>query len=277
MDFRTALLALAKDDPQRRVKAISLAELTSLGAQFGTSLPDAACGAVEDEVFPSLLLKNTHSLDAVAQKRLLGSTVLLVGVGGLGGYVLELLVRFGVGRILVADGDVFEETNLNRQLVSTISNLGRNKAVCAAERAGAINPLVRVEALDFFLDDANAAHFAAEVDVVVDALGGIAPRSAVHVGADVAGKPIVSAAVAGWTGLVGSERPGVKGISQMWSDASARDAEHILGSLAPAACLCASLQAAETVQFLMDGTLRLQGRMLHVDLATFSFQLYDMA
>jgi len=277
MDFRTTLLALAKEDPQRRVKTISLAELTSLGARFGTSLPDTARDAVESEVFPASLLKNTHSLDAVAQKRLLGSTVLLVGVGGLGGYVLELLVRFGVGRILVADGDVFEESNLNRQLVSSISNLGRNKAVCSAERAGAINPLVRVEALDFFLDDDNATHFAAEADVVVDALGGIAPRAAVHAAADAAGKPIISAAVAGWTALVGSERPGVKGISQMWGDASARDAEHVLGSLAPAACLCASLQAAETVQFLIGGTLQLQGRMLHVDLATFSFQLYDMA
>jgi len=191
--------------------------------------------------------------------------------------VLELLSRFGVGRIVVADGDGFEDSNLNRQLLSTVQNLGSNKARAGAERVRATCPLVQVEAFEFFLDASNLQGVLTDVDVVVDALGGIAPRLALHEAACLAGIPVVSAAVAGWTALVGSELPGQKGISSMWTDPSDKDAEHVLGSLAPAACLAAALQAAETVQYLTTGSLRLAGRMLHADLAEFHFELYDLS
>lgn len=274
--FRAALDSLASKDGGRGVRVVGLDELRLLCVEHGLSLPQGARAALGRDVVPLPLLKNLHSLSIPDQARLMDATVLLAGAGGLGGYVLELLSRFGVGRIVVADGDGFEDSNLNRQLLSTAGNLGRNKARAGAERVGETCPLVTVEALEYFLDAASLPAALSGVDVVVDALGGIAPRLALHEAASRAGLAVVSAAVAGWTALVGSELPGQSGISRMWTDPADKDAEHVLGSLAPAACLAASLQAAETVQYLVDGSLRLAGRMLHADLAEFRFEIYDL-
>lgn len=275
-DFRAALNALASDDAVRRVRTVGLGELRRLCGDHGLSLPQGARGALEQDIVPLPLLKNLHTLSMPQQVRLMDATVLLAGAGGLGGYVLELLTRFGVGRIMVADADGFEDSNLNRQLLSTAGNLGLNKARAGAERARETCPLVSVDPLEYFLDASNLDGVLPGVDVVVDALGGIAPRLALHEAASRAGIPVVSAAVAGWTALVGSELPGQVGISRMWTNPADKDAEHVLGSLAPAACLAASLQAAETVQYLATGSLRLAGRMLHADLSEFRFEIYDL-
>jgi len=275
-DFRAVLNTVAVENIQRRVRTIGLGELRTLCRDMGLTLPQGAKKAVEQGVVPLPLLKNLHTISATEQRRLLDATVLLVGAGGLGGYALELLARFGVGRIVVADGDGFEDSNLNRQLLSTAENLGFNKARAGAERAQATCPLVTVEPLDFFLDTSNLAQALNGVDVAVDALGGIAPRLALHEAASRAGIPVVSAAVAGWTALVGSELPGQIGISRLWTNPDDKDAEHVLGSLAPAACLAAAVQAAETVHYLGTGSLRLAGRMLHADLASFHFEIYDL-
>lgn len=275
-DFRAALNALASDDAVRRVRTVGLGELRQLCGDHGLSLPQGARGALEQDIVPLPLLKNLHTLSMPQLVRLMDATVLLAGAGGLGGYVLELLTRFGVGRIMVADADGFEDSNLNRQLLSTAGNLGLNKARAGAERARETCPLVSVDPLEYFLDASNLDGVLPGVDVVVDALGGIAPRLALHEAASRAGIPVVSAAVAGWTALVGSELPGQVGISRMWTNPADKDAEHVLGSLAPAACLAASLQAAETVQYLATGSLRLAGRMLHADLSEFRFEIYDL-
>lgn len=83
--------------------------------------------------------------------------------------------------------------------------------------------------------------------------------------------------MAGWLPWSGANCPGQAGISRMWTNPEDKDAEHSLGSLAPAACLAAALQAAETVHYLASGSLRLAGRMLHADLARFPFRNFDPA
>jgi molybdopterin/thiamine biosynthesis adenylyltransferase len=275
--FRFALDGLAVVDPGRRVRVVGLDALRQLCRDMGLTLPEGARLAVAADVVPLPLLKNLHALSVAEQGRLLDATVLLAGAGGLGGYVLELLARLGVGRILVADGDGFEDSNLNRQLLSLADNLGHNKARTGALRARCSAPLIRVEPLEFFLDQSNLPTVLGGVDIVVDALGGIAPRLALHEAAGRAGKPVVAAAVAGWTALVGSELPGQVGISSLWTNPADADAEHALGSLAPAACLAATLQAVEVAHFLTKGELRLAGRMLHADLSGFLFEIYDLS
>jgi molybdopterin/thiamine biosynthesis adenylyltransferase len=275
--FAAALSRLAVDNPQRKVRTVALEELRILCAEHGLSLADGAREAMKSELTPLPLLKNLHVVSPDGQTRLARSKILLAGVGGLGGYVLELLSRIGVGHIVVADGDCFEESNLNRQLVSHSGNLGRNKALAAAERVRETCPLITVEPLDFFLDAGNLPTVLSGVDVVVDALGGIAPRLALHQAASEHHVPVVAAAVAGWTALIGSELPGQIGISSLWTNPDDKDAEHVLGSLAPSACLAGALQAAETVQYLLTGRLGLAGRMLHADLSEFRFEIYDLS
>ena len=78
--------------------------------------------------------RNIPSLSIEEMEKLAESRVLVVGCGGLGGNIIEHLTRAGVGSLTVVDGDVFEESNLNRQLLSTSENLGQKKAAAAAER-----------------------------------------------------------------------------------------------------------------------------------------------
>ena len=87
-------------------------------------------------------------IGAQGVERLASSFVVVAGLGAVGGYVLEGLVRAGVGRIRVVDGDAFDETNLNRQLLATRDTLGRRKAEVAVERALSINPDLDIEAVD---------------------------------------------------------------------------------------------------------------------------------
>ncbi|GAB6113761.1 HesA/MoeB/ThiF family protein [Desulfomicrobium salsuginis] len=274
--FSRELVRICGYDGQRKVRTVTLSELKSLCAREGLPLREGALRCVAHGVAPVPLLKCLHGVEPQGQARLLESSVLLVGAGGLGGYVLELLARFGVGRIDVADGDVFEESNLNRQLLASVDDLGRNKARVGAERAARIAPLVEVRALEMFVDRDNLPQALQGVDVVVDALGGIAPRMALHDAALERGIPVVAGAVAGWTAVVGSETAEKRGISLMWGDAAAPDAEHALGSLAPAVSLAAALMAAETSRYLLHGELALAGRMLHADLNSFSFEIYDV-
>ena len=84
-------------------------------------------------------------------------TVFVAGCGGLGGYLIEMLLRLGVGAIRAADGDAFEASNLNRQLLSSPQALGHSKAEAAAARAAQVNPEVRFEAIPAFVTEENAA------------------------------------------------------------------------------------------------------------------------
>lgn len=104
-------------------------------------------------------------------ERLKDSFVVLAGTGAVGGYVLEGLVRAGVGHIRVVDHDVFSESNLNRQVLATRYTVGRPKAEVAAERALSINPEISIEKMDCMVTAETAdAILAGEPDVLADAI-----------------------------------------------------------------------------------------------------------
>lgn len=263
------ILARARRDPRRGISTIAMADLADLGAG---PLDALACG-----VTPAPWVRSAHSIDGAAQERLARARVAVVGAGGLGGYAIELLARMGVGFLRVVDGDAFEETNMNRQLLAEPATLGRSKAQVAQERLARIAPWCVVDARAVFVDAGNAAALLGGVDVVLDCLGGVDARLVVHAACAAASVPVVAAAVAGWTVVVGSQLPGKPGISLLWADPSAADAEGQLGSLAPAVAMAASLQAAEAVQYLTTSRLELAGKVLHADLGTWAFSIYHMS
>lgn len=100
-------------------------------------------------------LKNTH--------------VLLVGVGGVGGFSLEALVRSGIGHITIIDGDTIDISNLNRQIISNNSNIGNKKVNEAVLRAKSINPNIDINYYDMFLNEANIGQLKGSFDYIIDA------------------------------------------------------------------------------------------------------------
>ncbi len=126
------------------------------------------------------------------------ASVLLVGVGGVGGYAFETLVRGGIGTLTVVDGDRFEESNLNRQLLALVSTVGRPKVEVAAERAAQIDPACSVRALPFRFDAATCETvFDRHYDYVVDAIDSVADKVLLICECKRRGIPVVSAMGAG--------------------------------------------------------------------------------
>lgn len=106
-----------------------------------------------------------------ALRALQKAKVLVVGLGGVGGAAAEVLTRSGVGSLAFVDGDDFEPSNLNRQILCTVSELGKNKAVVAAQRAVAVNPAVKAVAIQKFVDGTNVSTILDGVyDYCIDAI-----------------------------------------------------------------------------------------------------------
>lgn len=103
--------------------------------------------------------------------KLAGKHVLIAGIGGVGGYVVEAIVRAGVGKVTIIDNDVVDITNINRQLISTLDNVGKLKVDEFAQRIKLINPNVELNSLDAFIEESNLEMLLANrPDYVIDCI-----------------------------------------------------------------------------------------------------------
>lgn len=132
------------------------------------------------------------------QARLLRAKVALFGVGGVGSYALEALVRAGIGEMLLVDGDVVEETNLNRQIIATRATLGQPKSEVARARALSIRPDMVIDARHAFYDAQTAGQFdLSRYDWVVDAIDTVSSKLLLIEQARAAGAKVISCMGAG--------------------------------------------------------------------------------
>ena len=137
-------------------------------------------------------------LGAEGVKRLRDASVAVFGIGGVGGYVVEALARSGVGRLHLIDHDTVSVSNLNRQIIATVSTIGRYKADVARERVLDINPEAKVSVYrTFFLPDKAEEFDFARYDYVVDAIDTVTCKLALIMEAKQAGTPVISSMGAG--------------------------------------------------------------------------------
>ncbi|THB62844.1 MAG: HesA/MoeB/ThiF family protein, partial [Desulfovibrio sp.] len=253
---------------------ISRDAVQELAREFSLSLGAVEIAALKAQVIPERYLRNLNAYSLDDQIRLLESCVAIVGLGGLGGLVFELLVRAGVGKLRVADGDTFEASNLNRQMLGTEACLGQNKAKVAMARAKELNPGVEVHAVPEFLDRPSMDALIQGADVVVDCLGGLKHRNMLRTAAREAGKPLVTAAVAGLTGLAATLLPGPDKTALLFPEnPDTRSAEDELGCPGPGVNLASSLQASMVMNLLCNSP-GIDGRsVLFFDLKDFDFSL----
>ncbi len=198
--------------------------------------------------------------------------VLVVGCGGLGGHIIDQLARIGIGAIRAVDGDVFEASNLNRQLLSHMSALGRSKAQVAAEYISRINPEIGSEGIWTFLNEGNAHKLLSDCDIVVDALDNIPSRKILARACKKAGIPYVYGAIQGWVAHAAISMPGDNLIETLYPENTILKDKSVL-SFTPA--LCASMQVSLCVKVLAGRTVE-TGTIYYFDLLSKEFEIIKM-
>lgn len=217
-------------------------------------------------------LRNVPALTEEECRLLSQKRVLIVGCGGLGGNLISILSRIGIGHLRIVDGDVFEATNLNRQLFSEIPVLGQNKARAAADRVARINPEITIEAIETFLTEENAADLLAGCDIVMDALDNIPARKLLAAACEKAGIPYVYGAISGWVAQAALSLPGDKLVHTLYpEDVVAKDKSVL--AFTPA--LCASLQASLCVKQLVGRPVK-SGTVYYFDLLNQEYETIDL-
>ena len=136
------------------------------------------------------------------QKKLLDAKVLIVGVGGLGSPIALYLAGAGVGCIGLVDDDVVSISNLQRQVLYSEKELGKSKAICAAERLSALNSEIKVQPYSTWLTGDNAFDIIGEYDMVVDGCDNFATRYLINDICIQQGKPYIYGAICGFEGQV---------------------------------------------------------------------------
>jgi molybdopterin/thiamine biosynthesis adenylyltransferase len=261
---------LARFSEELKRNVITGDDVRSLIANDGPKLRDLEIEALRLEVIPERYANHIGTVGIEGQIRILQSRVAVIGLGGIGGYVVEALARLGVGDLVLVDPDTFEGSNQNRQLLSDESSLGRAKAEVAAERVRAVNPAVKVDARRGHADDASLPQLLTEADVAVDALDRLNARLALERACRDARIPLVHAAIAGSDVEVMTIPPEGPGLLEVFGEkeVSDRGAEADLGTPVPSAMFAAALEVQEVIKLLTGRGTPMSGALHLFDLGT---------
>jgi len=245
----------------------------------GQSLHTIECYALSQEIIPERYSRNQRSLSCADQLRLLKSQVAIIGLGGLGGTVTDLLARLGVGHLTLVDEDVFDESNINRQLLSSLDRLGKPKADCAAEHVRNVNPAIMVRSETVFFSQENGTDLLAGCNLAIDCLDTIGARFDLQ---DICCRlhiPMISAAVGGTSGQATVIFPGDAGLFSIYGSperSPSRGIEATLGTLSFAATTMAALECAEAVTVLLERTTTLRNKLLLTEIAEHEMELVEL-
>ena len=217
--------------------------------------------------------RNVPALTEAECEALRRKRVLVVGCGGLGGHLIEMLARIGIGALRVVDGDVFEPSNLNRQLLSEVPTLGLSKAKAAATRINRVNPEVEVEAVTENMTEVNVHELLQGCDAVLDGLDNIESRRVLASACTRAGIPYIYGTVNGWVAQAAISMPGDHLVDILYPKDVVIKNKSVL-SFTPA--LCASVQVSLCVKLLVGRAVE-TGTVCYFDLLNQEFETISMA
>ena len=217
-------------------------------------------------------------MDVAGQQKLLDATVLIVGMGGLGCPVAMYLAAAGVGQLIIADDDSVELTNLQRQIAHSKHDLGTAKVVSAEETLRAMNPDVKITALNqrLLADDLDQA--VSNADVVVDACDNFSSRFAINRSCLRHRKPLVSGAAIRMQGQVAvfdSNQPESPCYHCLYGESEGDDEAANCsqnGVMAPLVGIIGSVQAMEVIKLITGIGSTLAGRLLLLDATTMQWR-----
>ncbi len=245
----------------------------------GLSLLEIESAALETGIVPERYSRNQKSLDCADQLRLLHSHVAIIGLGGLGGSVTEILARLGIGRLTLVDGDCFEESNLNRQLLSSTAAIGKPKAEAALLRVQQINPAIEVYMVPEFFQADNGQTILKGAQLVIDCLDTIRDRFVLEEACRTASIPLISAAIGGSSGQATLIMPGDPGLKEIYGSpekAPQKGTEAITGTLPFAAMYMAAVECAEATTILLGKPSVLRNKLFVAETADHMTELFSL-
>ena len=209
------------------------------------------------------------------QAKLLNASVLIVGAGGLGSPVAYYLAAAGIGHIGLVDDDIVDISNLQRQILHTVADLGRTKAVSAREKLEKLNPELKITAYCYRLNSENIKEIFSRYDIVVDAVDSFATRYLINKACLELRLPFVHGAVLGMVGQVTTLLPGEGPCYTCLfpkPPVKAVPTAAEVGILGAVAGIIGSIQATEVIKYITGVGSLLTGRILMLDASGMVFQ-----
>jgi molybdopterin-synthase adenylyltransferase len=253
----------------RTCPAIGLKAVTSIARAQGIAVRDVEIAALKKGVTPWRYLRNIGTVGLDGQIKLLQSAVAVVGAGGLGGTIIELLARQGIGHITIIDNDCFAEQNLNRQVMSTEKNLGKYKALEATKRVAVINSAVTVNTFVEKLTKENAGRLLKGARVVADGLDNLPSRFAVESACRSLGIPLVHGTIAGFCGQLTTIFPEDAGLSCIYGSSDRLPEQGIevkIGNPSATPAVVAAWQVQEIIKIITGIGKPLRNCLLLLDM-----------
>lgn len=250
-----------KDPAGNDYRYLTLDQTKQIAGEHSITRREVELAALRQGIIPERYQRSIGTLGFKGQSKLLQSTVGVVGAGGLGGFVLELLTRMGIGKLIVVDGDSFADSNLNRQLLAGEKDLGCSKAETAASRIAAVNSATEVEAYHLIGDADNLPNLFKGCDLVIDCLDNLPSRFVLEKVCGQLGLILIHGAIAGFLGQIAVIRPDKPLLEAIYGPISesgiTRGVEVQLGNPAATPAMLASWQASEAVKILggLEGVL----------------------
>jgi molybdopterin-synthase adenylyltransferase len=198
------------------------------------------------------------------QEKLKKARVFLAGAGGLGSPVANYLTAAGVGTLVIADHDVVELSNLNRQILHWEENIGKLKVDSAAAKMRKFNSGIKIETVSETIGEANVSHLVGDADIIVDAMDNLPTRYLLNKTAVQKGIPFVHGAVSGFEGRAMTVLPGKTAcLNCLYHGAAVPKAKFPVIGVTPAVIGC--IQATEVIKYIVGLGDLLAGRLLNYD------------
>lgn len=215
-------------------------------------------------------------MDVAGQQKLVDATVLIVGMGGLGCPAAMYLAAAGVGHLIIADDDIVELTNLQRQVAHSQATIGTAKVESAQQTLLGLNPDLKITALQERLQGASLFDAVAKADLVVDACDNFSSRFAINEACIEHRKPLVSGAAIRMEGQVAvfdSRDPASPCYQCLYAKGDDEDASCAQnGVMAPLVGIIGAVQAMEAIKVLCGIGESLTGRLLLLDASTLQWR-----
>jgi molybdopterin/thiamine biosynthesis adenylyltransferase len=248
---------------------ISVDQIKNISHKYEYISQEIEILALKNNIIPERYHRNLGVLSPSEQIKLLQSKVAIIGAGGLGGTILELLTRMGIGELIIADKDIIGDSNLNRQLLSTELNLGTEKIKAAIKRVEEINSSVKINGYSVFINANNVKDIIQGVEVVVDALDNLPSRFILQHACQSLKIPLVHGAVAGFHGQLTTIFPEDKGLELIYGSKEKlpeRGSEVELGAPAVIPSLIAAWEAQEVIKILLKRGKLFRNKLLYLNI-----------